>query len=112
MRRCRRSRLPPGGHRGRHRLYGGARLREVADARAHHRAMGPSERGGGAGLTRTADTVLILGGGGMVGVQVAREVARELSPKRIVIAAVSEAEVKSALEFLRAQLGDDIDLAG
>jgi hypothetical protein len=63
-------------------------------------------------LTRTAGTVLILGGGGMVGVQVAREVARELSPKRIVIAAVSEAEVKSALEFLRGQLGDGIELAG
>jgi hypothetical protein len=63
-------------------------------------------------LTRTAGTVLILGGGGMVGVQVAREVARELSPQRIVIAAVSEAEVKSALEFLRDQLGDGIDLAG
>jgi len=63
-------------------------------------------------LTRTADTVLILGGGGMVGVQVAREVARELSPKRIVIAAVSEAEVKSALAFLRDQLGDGIDIVG
>jgi len=63
-------------------------------------------------LTRTAGTVLILGGGGMVGVQVAREVARELSPKRIVIAAVSEAEVKSALEFLRDQLGDGIEIVG
>ena len=63
-------------------------------------------------MTRTADTVLILGGGGMVGVQVAREVARELSPKRIVIAAVSEAEVKSALAFLRDQLGDGIDIVG
>jgi len=48
----------------------------------------------------------------MVGVQVAREVARELSPKRIVIAAVSEAEVKSALAFLRDQLGDGIDIVG
>jgi hypothetical protein len=63
-------------------------------------------------LTRNAGTVLILGGGGMVGVQVAREVARELSPKRIVIAAVSEAEVTSALEFLREQLGDGIDIIG
>jgi hypothetical protein len=63
-------------------------------------------------LTRTVRTVLILGGGGMVGVQVAREVARELSPQRIVIAAVSEAEVKSALDFLRDQLGDGIDLVG
>jgi hypothetical protein len=63
-------------------------------------------------LTRTARTVLILGGGGMVGVQVAREVARELSPQRIVIAAVSEAEVTSALDFLRDQLGDGIEVVG
>jgi hypothetical protein len=48
----------------------------------------------------------------MVGVQVAREVARELSPKRIVIAAVSEAEVKSALEFLHDQLSGDIEVVG
>jgi hypothetical protein len=48
----------------------------------------------------------------MVGVQVAREVARELSPKRIVIAAVAEAEVKSALEFLRDQIGDGVEIVG
>jgi hypothetical protein len=63
-------------------------------------------------LTRTAGTVLILGGGGMVGVQVAREVARELNPQRIVIASIGEAEVKSALEFLRDQLGDGVDIVG
>jgi hypothetical protein len=63
-------------------------------------------------LTRDARTVLILGGGGMVGVQVAREVARELSPERIVIAAVREDEVNSALAFLRGQLGEGIELVG
>jgi hypothetical protein len=57
------------------------------------------------------DTMLILGGGGMVGVQVALEAARELKPKRIVIAAVREAEVNEALEFLREQISD-IELIG
>jgi hypothetical protein len=64
------------------------------------------------GNRHAGETILILGGGGMVGVQVARECARELHPKRIVIAAVSEAEVNSALEFLREQLGSEVELAG
>lgn len=63
-------------------------------------------------MTRSARTVLILGGGGMVGVQVAREVARELSPQRIVIAAVREDEVNSALAFLREQLAGGIEIIG
>jgi hypothetical protein len=53
----------------------------------------------------SADTVLILGGGGMVGIQVAREVARELQPAKIVLAAVSEAEVLEAIAFLRDEIG-------
>jgi hypothetical protein len=47
-----------------------------------------------------ADTILILGGGGMVGVQVAREAARELRPKRIVISALTKREVDQAVELL------------
>jgi hypothetical protein len=61
---------------------------------------------------RSAKTVLILGGGGMVGVQVAREVARELNPDRIVIAAVSKKEVDDALVFLRDQIDKRIELVG
>ena len=53
-------------------------------------------------LTRSpvAETILILGGGGMVGVQVAREAARELSPRRIVISALTQREVDQAIELL------------
>lgn len=53
----------------------------------------------------SAETVLILGGGGMVGIQVAREVARELQPKRIVLAAVSKGEVDEAIRFLSDEIG-------
>lgn len=50
------------------------------------------------------DTLLILGGAGMVGVQVAREAARELRPKKIVISALTEREVAEAIETLRAEM--------
>lgn len=47
-----------------------------------------------------ADTLLILGGGGMVGIQVAREAARELRPRRIVISSLTKKEVDQAVELL------------
>ena len=53
------------------------------------------------------DTVLILGGAGMVGLQVAREIARELAPKLIVLAAVREQEVREAIDFLADEIGRD-----
>ncbi|HEX3580291.1 MAG TPA: hypothetical protein VH087_00915, partial [Thermoanaerobaculia bacterium] len=49
-------------------------------------------------------TMLILGGAGMVGVQVAREAARELHPSRIVIAALTKAEVDDAVRALQAEI--------
>ena len=53
-------------------------------------------------MTRSpvAETVLILGGGGMVGLQVAREAARELRPRRIVISALTQREVDDAVVIL------------
>src|SRR6185295_11349570 len=51
-----------------------------------------------------ANTVLILGGAGMVGLQAAREVARELDPKTIVIASLREDEVSEAIEFLKGEI--------
>jgi hypothetical protein len=46
-------------------------------------------------------TVLILGGAGLVGSQVAREIARELKPRMIVIASLYQREVREVLKELR-----------
>ncbi|MDZ7374927.1 MAG: hypothetical protein ONB23_13300 [candidate division KSB1 bacterium] len=46
-------------------------------------------------------TVLILGGAGLVGAQVAREIARELKPRLIVIASLYQREVREVLRELR-----------
>src|SRR3954454_2094883 len=54
------------------------------------------------------DTILILGGAGMVGLQVAREAARELSPKKIVIASLREEEVRDAIAFLEPEVGAEL----
>lgn len=56
-------------------------------------------------------TMLILGGAGMVGVQVAREAARELRPSRIVIAALTRGEVDDAVQALRTEI-DDVEFVG
>ncbi len=51
-------------------------------------------------MTR-GDRILILGGGGMVGIQVAREAARELRPSQIIISALTAPEVDEAVSLLR-----------
>jgi hypothetical protein len=51
-------------------------------------------------------TILILGGAGMVGLQVAREAVRELRPARIVISALTGAEVDEAIAVLRSETAD------
>lgn len=56
-------------------------------------------------------SVLILGGGGMVGIQVAREAARELSPRRIVISALTQGEVDEAVRVLEAEVRN-IEIVG
>jgi hypothetical protein len=60
---------------------------------------------------RRTGTLLILGGAGMVGLQVAREAARELKPRRIVIASLREDEVREAIEFLSEDI-KDVELVG
>lgn len=53
------------------------------------------------------ETILILGGAGMVGLQVAREAARELNPKKIVIASLREEEVRDAATVLAPEIGEE-----
>ena len=50
---------------------------------------------------RAEERILILGGGGMVGLQVAREAARELQPSLIVLSALTQPEVDAAIAVLR-----------
>lgn len=52
-------------------------------------------------MSKFADTVLILGGAGLVGFQVARKIASQLSPSKIVIASRYEFEAKEAVRLLR-----------
>lgn len=58
------------------------------------------------GRHRAAERVLILGGGGMVGVEVAREAARELKPREIIISALTKDEVDGAIRDLEANARD------
>ncbi|MCA1620241.1 MAG: hypothetical protein LC795_13225 [Acidobacteria bacterium] len=46
------------------------------------------------------ETFLLLGGGGMVGRQVAYEIARELGPRRIIICALTQGEADDAVEYV------------
>ena len=50
---------------------------------------------------RTDENFLILGGGGMIGVQIVRQIARNLSPRHLVIVSLYEDEVREALAECR-----------
>ncbi|MFQ5822920.1 MAG: hypothetical protein ACE5JB_02585 [bacterium] len=52
-------------------------------------------------MSKFADTVLILGGAGLVGFQVARKIAKYLSPRKIVIASRYIYEAKKAVNLLK-----------
>ncbi|MEK7784142.1 MAG: hypothetical protein AAB658_01795, partial [Chloroflexota bacterium] len=43
------------------------------------------------------NTFLLLGGAGMVGLQIARRIAHDLKPKRIIIASLFQQEVNEAI---------------
>jgi len=51
-------------------------------------------------MIRSEDTVLILGGAGLVGFQIARGIAQEFCPERIIIGSLYQAEVEQAIEEL------------
>lgn len=54
------------------------------------------------------DDYLILGGAGLVGLQVCRRIATELSPRRVVVASLLEREAQDAVTQLRKEFGDEI----
>ncbi len=52
------------------------------------------------------ETYLILGGGGMTGFQIADAIARDLGPRRVVVAALTSAEADQAVTELRRRHAD------
>jgi len=52
-------------------------------------------------MDKRSETVLILGGAGLVGSQIAREIARDIKPARIIIASLYEWEVVNTIEGLK-----------
>jgi hypothetical protein len=51
---------------------------------------------------------LILGGAGLVGLQVCRRILRDLEPRRIVVASLLEQEAKDAVAALEREYGNDV----
>ena len=49
---------------------------------------------------------LILGGAGLVGTQVCRQLVQTLSPRRIVVASLFQHEAEAACDAMRAEFGD------
>ncbi len=59
----------------------------------------------------TDKTILLLGGAGLVGTQVARQIAREVTPSKIIIAALYQREVRESLALLRKEFRE-IEFSG
>ncbi len=57
-------------------------------------------------------TFLVLGGAGMVGFEVAREVANRFRPERVVLASLPEGEVERAVERLRLLIPPSVEVIG
>jgi hypothetical protein len=55
--------------------------------------------------------ILVLGGAGLVGAQVVREIAREMEPERIIVASLFRGEVREFLHDMRREF-PNIDFAG
>ena len=50
------------------------------------------------------ETFLVLGGGGMIGAQVVRQIARNLAPRRIVVASLYQQEVRGVVDQLAREI--------
>ena len=57
-------------------------------------------------------TFLVLGGAGMVGYQVAHQIAVDLHPERIVIVSLAEDDVAQAVEGLQALAPAGVEIIG
>ena len=57
-------------------------------------------------------THLVLGGGGMVGSEVAHRIANDLRPERIVLAALTDEEVERAVTVLRQEAPEGVEVVG
>ncbi len=57
-------------------------------------------------------TFLVLGGAGMVGFEVAREVATRLQPERVVLASLPNDEVERAVDHLRRLVPPEVEVIG
>jgi hypothetical protein len=57
-------------------------------------------------MSMTGETIVILGGYGLVGMQIARRIAKNYKPKKIVIASLFEHEAKKAVEELSKEFPD------
>jgi hypothetical protein len=61
----------------------------------------------------TGEIYLILGGGGLVGLQIARRIANDLAPNKIIIASLFEEEVETAIHELQTMFAEkDIQFEG
>jgi NAD(P)-dependent dehydrogenase (short-subunit alcohol dehydrogenase family) len=57
------------------------------------------------------ETFLVLGGGGMIGIQIVRQIARNLTPRKVVVASLHKREADDAIAQLRAEF-PDVDFDG
>ena len=55
---------------------------------------------------------LILGGAGLVGLQVCRHIVMRLQPRRIVVASLLQDEAIAACKKLEAEFGDSLAFTG
>lgn len=60
---------------------------------------------------RADETYLVLGGAGMIGAQIVRLVARQLNPRRVVVASLFEREVREAVDQFSREF-PDVDFVG
>jgi hypothetical protein len=54
---------------------------------------------------------LILGGAGLVGLQVCRHIVMRMQPRRIVVASLTQSEAETAVQVLQAEFGESVEFS-